>query len=98
MHALEIGLAAMQDGHEVDDCIGLRDQAGELEAIQHIGLHHLDRGQRLQVPGTRHPAGGHDHAPAAAVVAVDQLFDDVPADEARAAQDQDVVAHMVDLS
>ena len=50
-----------------------------------VGLDHLDGGQQEEVPRVVAPAGGDDDACAVG----DEPGDDVPADEAAAADDQD---------
>ena len=53
----------------------------------------LDRRQQLQVPGPRRAAGGDADPAAGAATAPDEHFGDALADEARAAEDQEIAMH-----
>ena len=93
VHALEIGLAAMQDGHQVDDGVAAGEHARKRALVVHVGLHALDRGQRLHGLAAPDAARGHDDAAAGAAAALDELLAHGLADEAGAPGDGDVADH-----
>ena len=88
--ALELGSAAVQDGDEVDDDVGVAQQPGEVGVVVDVGLGELDGRQQLQMAGAA-DAPRRDADPAAgAARALDQLFADAAADEAGRAENEEV--------
>lgn len=90
VRALELCLAALQDADQVDHRMLTRKQTLQRGVIVDIRLHHFTGRQQNQVLGAVTPPRRHDHAAAAR----NERVDDVAADEAGAAKDEDVaVAH-----
>jgi hypothetical protein len=96
--ALELGFAAVQDRHQVDDRVAAAQQRGELRFVVHVGGGDAHRRQQLQVLGTCRRAARHHHLRAAAARALDQRIAQAAADETGAAEDQEVVVHAVLLA
>ncbi len=90
MDALELGFAAVQDRGEVDHRVGLAQHAGERRVVMHVARGELDGRQQLQVAGAGDPPGRDADAAAGRARPLDQPLADAAADEAGAAQDQDV--------
>ena len=87
MGALEGGLIAVQDGHQIDDGIVAGQQAAQRGLVVHVGLEHGQARQVLHGAGVGGAARGHRHGP----VQPCEFFADVAADETRAAQQQHVL-------
>ena len=83
---LELGLAAVQDGDQVDHRIGIAQQPGQGGIVVDVCTGQLHRGQQLQVAGAREAPGGHAHPAAGGARALDQLLAHALADEAGAAE------------
>jgi hypothetical protein len=86
VHLLEVGLAAVQDRHQVDHRIGLAQRVPQLGVVVHVDLVDHATRQRLQVPRMPEPARQHPQRPRTPAM-LDQLLADVGADEATATQD-----------
>jgi hypothetical protein len=93
VHALELGLAAVQRGDEVHHQLGAVDQPGQCVVVVHVGFHHVHERQRPQGGRVGPAPRGHQQPwgtcrPAGLV----QPLGQGPADEAAAPEDE-LVCH-----
>ena len=75
----------VQDADEIDHGVGAAHQLAQAPAIVDVALDEVDRRQQDQMLAALAAARRHDDL----VAGGDQIRDDVPADEARAAQHED---------
>ena len=86
MRTHEVGLAALQDAHQIDHRVLAGHQRVERSVIVDVGLDHLAGGQHDQVLRLVAAAGGHPHAAAT----LHQQVDEVASDESGTAEHEDV--------
>jgi len=85
--AVGLGAVAVENPHQIDDCVLAFDQGQEHSRVVDVRFHQMHPGQRQEIPGAFQTAGGNGDPQ---TTLVGQEVGNMPADETATAQQENI--------